>query len=1497
MNKSHCVVWSEARGAFVVVHEYAATAGKRSSTKTVIAQSIAVAALLAMAAPSVAQVTGPYVVPAGTSFDNTGTIVGTFGSSGIAVNVSAGSVTNSGTITQGPFDGVTGILLNAGTLTAGITNAGLINVQGYGIYLTNSSSASGILNTGTIASYATGFNAGAGGIKVNGGRLGVVTNAGTTSMITSGTLGITISNGASVAGIVNAGSISGLQGGISLHSAGSTISGITNSGAITSTNGDGVTVQDGSVGSIVNSGSIVGGYMGVEVDSTIPGASNSIGSISNSGLIAGGAGGISVYSGGTIGTINNASSAVIGTTGGFGRGIEIMTGGLVTSITNAGTIIGGNDTSNAGIVVLGTVGALTNSGVITGVAAVEVGAGTLTSLINSGQINGGQTGIELNNSALVGSILNTGTITAPGGVILGPTSNGILIGDSSVGNISNSGLIAGGSNGIKVQSATVAGSIQNSGTISGNHTGLVVGASTITGSILNSGTISGGSSHSGIKVGSASVGSISNSGVISGGAGNSYGVAIENSTIGSLINSGTISGGAVGLFVYSGATVTGGITNSGVISGGALGTEIDGANVTGAIVNRSDGVMNGLTLNNANVGSVTNAGTISNGLFLGASTIGSLQNSGTISSPITGYGLLVESSALGNIINSGSVTGLFGGAILSNSTVSGGITNSGKISGQNGIYAGGGSFAGGLTNSGTIAGSAYLGIELAFTTLTGGIHNLAGGVITGESGLVAFFTTLDSITNDAGGKIIGLGPVASGSTETPPFSGLGLIANTTLTGRLTNNGLISGYSNGITIASGSSVMGGIVNTGTISGNVVGIYLGESNTVSGTSVIKGGITNSGDIIGGKYGIQVVGANGAMLSGGVTNSGLILGASAAGVYAANTTLSGSIINSAGGTVSGVDGIDLLSSTVTGGLMNAGTISGSMYSINVDAASAIGQISITGMNTAAFKGDVYAPNSAVSVASGTFTGTNAFNVRSFDISQGAVFDMGTMPSTAGQSNGVIVSQGFTNEGTLSVASHTGVITGNYAQAVSGALGIGVASSTDHGVLAISGAANLSPAASIVVNVASNSSLANKETITGVLTSTALAASTFNVTDNSNVISFIGKVDGNNVDLITSFNAFVLPDVLANKNGNAIGAATVLDRLIVASGSGSTVFNGVIQDLAGLKSTRQVSDAASQTLPVLSGESNLATYAAISQLNSVMQAHAAGNVGLSSGGPYMIDDAAWIRPFGSWADLGNQGSTPGFTSGVTGIALGADGAVNDRMRVGLGFAFANADVSGNASAAPNHDSINLYQLMSYASYALDPRTQIDAELDGGVNSNSSNRSIQFARETATSSFNSSDAHFGLGIGRSLALADYTVFTPSVRLDYTWVSNDSYTEGGAGPLNLNVRSASFESLLTQLGGKLTQKVNDYLTVFGNFGFGYDSMTHDNSNMVAAYAGAPGLSFGTQGVGLKRHVLLGGLGVESIQHGNVPEISLRYDLQQREGFADQSISFKARWLF
>ena len=255
--------------------------------------------------------------------------------------------------------------------------------------------------------------------------------------------------------------------------------GLSNNGTISSTSGIGLSVSTASTisGGISNSGVINAGNTGI----TIGGTSTINGGIFNSG---------------TIESINH------------GTGIKITTNSEISGIIfNSGTISG----------------SLNDSGI-----TISVGSTVTENLINQGLISAvGGNAIDLSQSMINGGISNNGRIESTSG-------NGIRVGYLSAiqGNITNSGLLSGGDNGISILSSSTVGGIVNSGTISGgnNNNGLNISSSTIAGSITNTGTING--DRTGINISnSAMSGNISNSGTIQSA---NVAININNNAVGSI---------------------------------------------------------------------------------------------------------------------------------------------------------------------------------------------------------------------------------------------------------------------------------------------------------------------------------------------------------------------------------------------------------------------------------------------------------------------------------------------------------------------------------------------------------------------------------------------------------------------------------------------------------------------------------------------------------------------------------------------------------------------------------------------------------------------------------------------------------------------------------------------------------------------------------------------------------------------------------------------------
>jgi outer membrane autotransporter protein len=729
---------------------------------------------------------------------------------------------------------------------------------------------------------------------------------------------------------------------------------------------------------------------------------------------------------------------------------------------------------------------------------------------------------------------------------------------------------------------------------------------------------------------------------------------------------------------------------------------------------------------------------------------------------------------------------------------------------------------------------------------------------------------------------------------------------------ITNSGIIQNdnLSNGSGISLVSSwITNGITNSGTISGGAHGISVDVNSTILGATGIlirslgsvSGGINNDGRIEGAATGINLT--TNSTITGGITNGGKISGG-LKGVNILSSVLSGGINNI--GTISGQNyGIKVdLTSEIIGGINNSGIIFGGQYAIYVDSTSSLDGITITGANTAAFSGDVFAQNTPVTILAGsTFTGTNAFDVQSFNIESGALFNMTGMPSLASGTAGITTSQGVNNAGTLSVAeSVTGHITGNYTQSSSGVLQVGASSTSNFGKLVVTGTATLPVNANIVVNVNSTNLFGTGGgKLAGVISAGTLVSNGFHITDNSVLIDFISVKNNNQVDLFAVVPGGVLANVSALGNNTAMGAATVLENLLSLRTSNGTTGNAEM-DLAIDKlisnstSQQNVSNAVSQTLPLLMGGETAAITGTLHSLNHIVQSRLEGQQGLSSGDTYYEDGRAWVKPFGSSAKQGDDQGISGYSALTSGLVFGADTNIERSNRAGAALTLANTNVSGNSTIAPQSSNVATYQLTLYGSQSLGDATEVNAHAGLGDHYSRGLRSIVFAGSTAQSSYHSISGQLGVGIAHALLLGEVTTFTPSLRFDYTTVHGDTYLETGAGGLDLNVDKNIVNEMLISADGKITRKVGEHFILTGNVGVGYDTLAKEGS-INTAFAGDPAAtSFTTPGLSPSRLQTRGGFGIIRIQSDI--EFTIRYDVDTRAShFIDQTLSAKCRWLF
>lgn len=412
--------------------------------------------------------------------------------------------------------------------------------------------------------------------------------------------------------------------------------------------------------------------------------------------------------------------------------------------------------------------------------------------------------------------------------------------------------------------------------------------------------------------------------------------------------------------------------------------------------------------------------------------------------------------------------------------------------------------------------------------------------------------------------------------------------------------------------------------------------------------------------------------------------------------------------------------------------------------------------------------------------------------------------------------------------------------------------------------------------------------------------AAGTYNdviVSDQALTITSLEAISGISYQLVSPDNGLtwnlVVQTASASRVADAVGTqggGPSLDAARVIDGNA-----GLSALFANLTTNGQLADAAAQSLPLMQGSTTLAAQGAMGSINRIIQARIEGNAGMSSGDDFLGDRHFWFKPFGSRADQGDRKGASGFDADTMGIALGADATVTPNTRVGLSFAYARVDLKGTDAAAPNSADLDVYQLTGYGSHSLDERTELNFQLGVGQNRNEGRRNILFAGSTARSQYDSLTAVAGLGVGRSFPLSAQTRFTPSVRADYAWIKDQSYSESGAGLLDLKVDGNTTEALVLAVDGKLAHALDAHATAVANLGVGYDLLNERNS-LTATFAGAPGASFTTRGIDPSPWLLRAGLGyVRAMKNGM--EITARYDGEYREDFLVQTASVKLRLPF
>jgi outer membrane autotransporter protein len=419
--------------------------------------------------------------------------------------------------------------------------------------------------------------------------------------------------------------------------------------------------------------------------------------------------------------------------------------------------------------------------------------------------------------------------------------------------------------------------------------------------------------------------------------------------------------------------------------------------------------------------------------------------------------------------------------------------------------------------------------------------------------------------------------------------------------------------------------------------------------------------------------------------------------------------------------------------------------------------------------------------------------------------------------------------------------------------------------------------------------------EKLGGIIEAGSLAGTFEVVRDNSHVFNFIPEYSGTDVSLTVVAAASLLDAVNSTGSRAAAGAAGVLDRLLAGALPSDADMDNVIAALGKLPDARTVSDAVSQTAPLLAANQSLAIASVMHGIDRIVVSRQELARGRSSGDAFWGDRNFWLKPFGSRADQGDRNGVSGFNADSYGIILGAEVEPSARDRIGLAAAYVRSDVDGNSQAASQSSRVRSYQVTVYGTHRIGDATDLDFRADVGRHDTDAERAIPFMGRVARADYHNWSAHLGAAVSRLLSLDPRTAFTPSLRADYSIIADDSYRETGAGSLNLDVNTGTARELILGVDGKLTHALSDNASISANLGVGYDVLDKTGS-VTSTFAGVPGSGFQTRGIDPKPWIARGGFGFTSRASDTI-EFSARYDFELRKGFDNQTVSIMLRGTF
>lgn len=277
----------------------------------------------------------------------------------------------------------------------------------------------------------------------------------------------------------------------------------------------------------------------------------------------------------------------------------------------------------------------------------------------------------------------------------------------------------------------------------------------------------------------------------------------------------------------------------------------------------------------------------------------------------------------------------------------------------------------------------------------------------------------------------------------------------------------------------------------------------------------------------------------------------------------------------------------------------------------------------------------------------------------------------------------------------------------------------------------------------------------------------------------------------------------------------------------------------------------------------------------------------GVASGEASKLN-GAWLKGFGGKFDQDNKDGFAGYDGSTYGLAFGVDREIAQNIRLGLAGSYARSDVDGNGLGNSQTD-INAYQVALYSMYDAG-KYFVEGQLAYAYNNVDTERTINFGGldRKAKGDYDANQITATVGVGMPLKAGAFTI-VPKMGLFYSHTSADSYTETGAGGLNLTVDPGNHNVLEASLGTSVSMehKTRDGVFTPELRATVMYEMLDDDAATSSKFSGAA-TSFNTKGLDPEQFGGAIGLGLGYTEDGSMWDVRVDYDAELRDGYVGHS---------